>query len=116
MHLPYFTALLVCLFTTPFTHANTRVPDPGALADTACTIAILGEIPDSNLMNNTLLLWPHDSCCTTTDCQLQDFECPNNEKHEGAGGDVCCYKAGGDGAEAGICRCGIDEVEQGTCF
>lgn len=100
----------------PLIQANTREPDPGPANDTLCTLAVVAEIPGSNILNNTLLLWPKGSCCTTTDCGLQKFSCPANSAHSGSGGDICCYKGSGDGAVAGMCRCGIDEQPQGTCF
>lgn len=96
--------------------ANSRQPDPGSVNDTVCTFKVLELVPKSNLLNNTLLLWPKESCCTTTDCELQDFNCPANSAHTGSGGDICCFKADGNGAEAGSCRCEIDAQPQGTCF
>lgn len=111
-----FTSLLL-LF--PSTLANTRVPDPGFEADTLCTVEVVKHVRLNNLKNNTLLLWPKDSCCTTTDCELQDFSCPENPAHpstDGKDGDICCFKASGKGADFGMCRCGIDANPQGTCF
>jgi hypothetical protein len=96
--------------------ANTRQPDPGFLNDTLCTFEVLGLIPKSNLLNNTLLRWPKGSCCTTTDCELQQLNCPVNSQYTGSGGDICCYKADGNGAAAGMCKCGINRQPQGTCF
>ncbi|TKA79373.1 hypothetical protein B0A55_02832 [Friedmanniomyces simplex] len=115
---PSTTQLLssLLLATIPFVSANTRQADPGFTNDTLCTFAVLELIPKSNLLNNTLLLWPKDSCCTTTDCSLQHFRCPSNSAHAEKGGDVCCYKADGNGASAGVCKCGIDGFAQGTCF
>ena len=48
--------------------------------------------------------------------ELQDFSCPVNAAHAGGGGDICCYKADGNDASAGTCKCGIDKEPEGTCF
>lgn len=113
---PSLRALLLVLLVPALALANTRQPDPGTVNDTLCTFEVLKLIPKSNLLNNTLLLWPKGSCCTTTDCSLQSFSCPANAAHSGTGGDVCCFKPTGNGAAAGSCRCGIDKQRQGTCF
>ena len=109
---PLILALLPSL-----TLANTRQPDPGVLDDTICTanvLKMLGKTGPS--LSNTLLLWPKNSCCTTTDCSVQKFSCPANPAHTGTGGDVCCYKASGKGTDAGTCVCAIDTKAEGTCF
>ncbi|CAJ2513065.1 Uu.00g011840.m01.CDS01 [Anthostomella pinea] len=89
---------------------NTREPDPGTEKDILCTVEVAKLVPDSSIVNNTLLLWPKGSCCTTTDCEIQKFGCPAGN------GDICCYKASGNGVAAGMCDCGIDQQPQGTCF
>jgi hypothetical protein len=110
---PIFLTLLLPALSI----ANSRQPDPGSADDTLCTVAVLGMLDTSPpSLNNTLLLWPKSSCCTTTDCQLQKFTCPFNAAHSDSKGDICCYKASGDGADAGTCKCGIDQEMQGTCF
>jgi hypothetical protein len=110
---PIFVALLLPTLSV----ANSRQPDPGSADDTLCTVAVLGMLDTSPpSLNNTLLLWPKNSCCTTTDCQLQKFTCPFNAAHSDSKGDICCYKASGNGADAGTCKCGIDQEMQGTCF
>ncbi|EME44772.1 hypothetical protein DOTSEDRAFT_72276 [Dothistroma septosporum NZE10] len=99
--------------------ANTRQPEPGPVKDTVCTVNVFKMIDPLYPQNNTLLLWPKGSCCTTTDCELQSFKCPANAAHpttDDNGGDTCCYKASGDGGDAGTCVCGIDMQTQGTCF
>nr|POE46231.1 hypothetical protein CFP56_73193 [Quercus suber] len=106
--------VLALLFSVA--QANTRHADPGLVNDTLCTFDVFSLLPKSNLLNNTLLIWPAGSCCTTIDCTLQDFTCATNPVHNGTGGDVCCYKATGDGAKAGMCQCGLDKFPQGTCF
>lgn len=118
MHLPTVATALLFL-ALPLAQANTRQPDPGFEDDTLCTVEVVKHVRLSNLKNNTLLFWPKDSCCTTTDCELQDFSCPENPAHpssDGKGGDICCFKASGNGADYGMCRCGIDANPQGTCF
>lgn len=95
--------------------ANTRQPDPGPVDNTLCTVEVVKMVRSSELKDNTLLLWPKGSCCTTTDCSLQSFNCPTNSAHTGTGGDICCYKPGG-GAAYGACKCGIDQYPQGTCY
>lgn len=113
-----FGLLLVALaIVSPTTYANTREPDPGPVNDTLCTVEVVKMARLDK--DNTLLLWPKGSCCTTTDCTLQKFSCPENAAHpssDGKGGDICCYKASGNGADLGACRCGIDAEPQGTCF
>ncbi|KAF2160397.1 hypothetical protein M409DRAFT_29243 [Zasmidium cellare ATCC 36951] len=118
MHLPHLLLATLSLLL-PSTLANTRRPDPGFEADTLCTVEVVKNIRLSDPLNNTLLLWPKGSCCTTIDCQLQDFSCPENPAHpsgDGKGGDICCFKASGEGEDFGMCRCGIDANPQGTCF
>lgn len=113
------TLCLTALLALPFASANTRQPDPGPVDDTLCTVEVVKMVRLSNLANNTLLLWPEGTCCTTIDCQLQKFSCPENPKHpsaDGKGGDICCSKPSGNGAAAGHCQCGIDAQPQGTCF
>ena len=99
--------------------ANTRQPDPGLVDDTICTANVFKMLDPLYPANNTLLIWPKGSCCTTIDCELQGFKCPANPAHpntDGKGGDICCYKASGKGADAGACACGIDKKPEGTCF
>ncbi|KAK4610712.1 hypothetical protein CLAFUW4_13556 [Fulvia fulva] len=79
--------------------ANTRQPDPGPINDTICTVNVFKMLDPLYPENNTLLIWPKGSCCTTIDCQLQAFKCPANPAHpnpDGKGGDICCYKETGD--------------------
>lgn len=113
--LSLFLSVLLAL-----SQANTREPDPGAEADTLCFAEVLKiaaeMVPDSSLLDDTVPGWPEGSCCTTTDCELQHLSCPMNPAHAEDGGDMCCYKESGDGAEAGTCMCGIDQQPQGTCF
>ena len=112
----FASCLVLLTILAPLTLANTRQPDPGPVDDTICTGEVFKMLPGSNIRKNPLLLWPKGSCCTTTDCKLQKFSCPSNPAHPGSDGDICCFKASGNGAAAGTCKCGIDEQPQGTCF
>ncbi|KAI0125152.1 hypothetical protein BJ170DRAFT_597981 [Xylariales sp. AK1849] len=113
MPLVKFTFISTLLGTT---WANTRMPDPGPAADILCTVEVVKMIRESPIEDNTLLLWPAGTCCTTTDCELQHWSCQANPVHPGKNGDVCCFKASGSGADIGYCRCGIDSNPQGTCY
>lgn len=109
---------LPCLMTPTSSPSplHTRMPDPGPLSDTLCTVAVVEAVRLDSLENNTLVLWPKGTCCTTTDCNLQDFSCPPSAAHADQDGDICCFKESEAGDAIGYCRCGIDKNPEGSCF